>query len=192
MLHPCEQKFDSRDELVQVMKEGICGHPEAEQLMLELAMQLEIIKGKKSYGYLPKSMKKRADETIEQMEKFPMADAYYQKWWELQCEARDFYAEKRCVRPPLSRRKNSTRSRTRSFRGLNVFVWARSPSRTTISTNRMNTNTPEEIPTPVRCWHGSSGARNPPWKKKMMLWQARKYRWKRVIHLPNSWWGSPP
>ena len=27
-------------ELVQVMKAGICDHPDAEQLMLELAMQL--------------------------------------------------------------------------------------------------------------------------------------------------------
>lgn len=37
-------------ELVQVMKEGICDHPEAERLMLELAMQLKAVKGKKSYG----------------------------------------------------------------------------------------------------------------------------------------------
>lgn len=44
-------------ELVQVMKDGICDHPEVERLMLELAMQLETVKGKKSYGYLPEAAK---------------------------------------------------------------------------------------------------------------------------------------
>ena len=51
LLRLYEQKSVSRDELVhearkamlelvQVMKAGICDHPDAEQLMLELAMQL--------------------------------------------------------------------------------------------------------------------------------------------------------
>ena len=39
------------------MKTGICDHPEAENLMLELAMQLQNVSGKKSYGYLPKKQK---------------------------------------------------------------------------------------------------------------------------------------
>ena len=38
-------------ETVRSIKEGICNHPDAERLMLELAMQLESVKGKKSYWY---------------------------------------------------------------------------------------------------------------------------------------------
>ena len=69
MLHLYEQKSESRDELVrqarramlelvQTMQDSMCDHPDAERLMLELAAQLETVKGKKSYGYLPKRLKK--------------------------------------------------------------------------------------------------------------------------------------
>ena len=55
MHHLYEQKSESRDELVhearktmmelvQSMKTGICDHPEAENLMLELAMQLQHVR----------------------------------------------------------------------------------------------------------------------------------------------------
>ena len=73
MLHLYEQKTVSRDELVrearqamrelvQQMKNRICDHPEAEQLMQELTLQLETVKRKKSYGYLPKKQKALVDE----------------------------------------------------------------------------------------------------------------------------------
>ena len=69
MLHTYEQKSQSRDELVREarrairrltreMVQSICSVPEIEQKMERLAGQLETVKGKKSYGYLPKPMKK--------------------------------------------------------------------------------------------------------------------------------------
>ncbi|MFR1477402.1 MAG: relaxase MobL [Hydrogeniiclostridium mannosilyticum] len=81
MLHLYEQKSASRDELVrqarramlelvQAMQGGLCDHPEAERLMQELAVQLGTVKGKKTYGYLPKRLKGLVDE-IDQMERFP-------------------------------------------------------------------------------------------------------------------------
>ena len=58
MLHLYEQKSESRDELVRqarramlelvrAMQDGVCDHPDAEQLMLELAVQLGTVKGEK-------------------------------------------------------------------------------------------------------------------------------------------------
>ena len=116
MLHLYEQKTVSRDqlvrearqamrELVQQMKNGICDHPEAEQLMQELALQLETVKGKKSYGYLPKKQKALVDEIVNQMEQLPTVAECYEKWWELQSQVEDFYSEKERHRPPLSRQK---------------------------------------------------------------------------------------
>ena len=58
-------------ELVQQMRTRICDHPEVEQLMQELALQLETVKGKKSYGYLPKKQKALVDEIVDQMEQLP-------------------------------------------------------------------------------------------------------------------------
>ena len=116
MLHLYEQKTISRDqlvrevrqamrELVQQMRTRICDHPGAERLMQELALQLETVKGKKSYGYLPKKQKALVDEIVDQMEQLPTVAECYEQWWQLQGQVEDFYSEKERHRPPLSRQK---------------------------------------------------------------------------------------
>ena len=116
MLHLYEQKTVSRDqlvrearqamrELVQQMQTRICDHPEAERLMQELALQLETVKGKKSYGYLPKKQKAMVEEIVDQMEQLPTVAECYEQWWQLQGQVEDFYSEKERHRPPLSRQK---------------------------------------------------------------------------------------
>ena len=116
MLHLYEQKTVSRDELVREarramrelvrqMQTSICNHPEAEQLMQELSTQLETVKGKKSYGYLPKKQKALVDAIVDQMERIPIVAECYEKWWQLQSQVEDFYSEKKRQRPPLSRQK---------------------------------------------------------------------------------------
>ena len=117
LLHVYEQKSKSRDELVaetrkamlelaKAMREMTCIHPEAEQIIWDLSRQLSQVGGKKTYGYLPKPMKKLVDEIVDQMARLPTVDACYQTWWELQCQVEDYYseAEKR-IRPPLSQQK---------------------------------------------------------------------------------------
>lgn len=117
LLHVYEQKSKSRDELVvearkamlelaKAMREMSCIHPEAERLMQELALQLETVKGKKSYGYLPKKQKALVDEIVDQMEQLPTVAECYEKWWELQSQVEDYYSEgKKRLRPPLSQQK---------------------------------------------------------------------------------------
>lgn len=116
MYYLYEQKSASRDELVQEarkvmleltkqMSQGICEHPDMEQLMGELAQQLGSVKGKKSYGYLSKPLKKLADEIVNQTERLPVVNRCYQTWWELQCQIHQFYSGQEQQRPPLSRQK---------------------------------------------------------------------------------------
>ena len=117
LLHVYEQKSKSRDELVaearkamlelaKAMREMTCIHPEAEQMIWNLSRQLGQVGGKKTYGYLPKPMKKLVDEIIDQMARLPTVDACYQTWWELQCQVEDYYSEgKKRLRPPLSQQK---------------------------------------------------------------------------------------
>ena len=123
MLHLYEQKTVSRDQLVrearqamrglvQQMRNRICDHPEAERLMQELALQLETVKGKKSYGYLPKKQKALVDEIVDQMEQLPTVAECYEKWWELQSQVEDFYSEKERHRPPLSQQKEFRQIKT--------------------------------------------------------------------------------
>ena len=117
LLHVYEQKSKSRDELVaeariamrvlaKAMRDMTCIHPEAEQMIWELSRQLGQVSGKKTYGYLPKPMKKLVDEIVDQMARLPTVDTCYQTWWELQCQVEDYYSEdKKRTRPPLSQQK---------------------------------------------------------------------------------------
>ena len=117
LLHVYEQKSKSRDELVaetrkamlelaKAMREMTCIHPEAEQMIWDLSRQHGQVGGRKTYGYLPKPMKKLVDEIVDQMARLPTVDTCYQTWWELQCQVEDYYSEdKKRIRPPLSQQK---------------------------------------------------------------------------------------
>jgi len=116
MLHLYEQKSESRDELVrearramlelvQTMQDSMCDHPDAEQLMLELAAQLGTVKGKKSYGYLPKRLKKLVDEIVDEMERLPGVSKCYDQWLLLQGKVDAYYHDKPQKRIPLSQQK---------------------------------------------------------------------------------------
>jgi len=117
LLHVYEQKSKSRDKLVaearkamlelaKAMREMTCIHPEAEQMIWNLSRQLGQVGGKKTYGYLPKPMKKLVDEIVDQMARLPTVDACYQTWWELQCQVEDYYSEgKKRLHSPLSQQK---------------------------------------------------------------------------------------
>ena len=117
LLHVYEQKSKSRDDLVaearkamlelaKAMQEMTCIHPEAEQMIWDLSRQLGQVGGRKTYGYLPKPMKKLVDEIVDQMVRLPTVDQCYQTWWELQCQVEDYYSEgKKRLRPPLSQQK---------------------------------------------------------------------------------------
>ena len=117
LLHVYEQKSKSRDELVaetrkamlelvKAMQEMTCIHPEAERMIWNLSRQLSQVGGKKTYGYLPKPMKKLVDEIVDQMARLPTVDTCYQTWWELQCQVEGHYSEgKKRLRPPLSQQK---------------------------------------------------------------------------------------
>lgn len=116
MLYLYEQKSALRNELVhrsrkvmkelaQTMAQGICDHPEAEQLMQELAVRLENVKCKKSYGDLSQKPKALVDKIVDQMERLPVVSKCYETWWTPQCQVDNYYAEWERVRPPLSKQK---------------------------------------------------------------------------------------
>ena len=116
MLHTYEQKSQSRDELVREarrairrltreMAQSICSAPEIGQKMEQLAGQLETVKGKKSYGYLPKPMKKTVDEIVDKLEELPVVRACYDQWCLLQSEVDSYYHDKPREKKKLSQEK---------------------------------------------------------------------------------------
>ena len=116
MLHTYEQKSQSRDDLgrearhairklTQEMARNICNYPEVEKLMQTLSAQLETVKGKKSYSYLPKSVKKTVDEVVDRLEEIPAVKACYAQWCALQSEVESYYHDKPREKKKLSQEK---------------------------------------------------------------------------------------
>lgn len=116
LLHLYETKSTARDELVQQtrqvmlelvqrMRHGLCICPAAERGLWELSQKMNGVQGKKVYGYLPKPMKHLVDKVVDAMEKLPVVNECYQKWWELQCQLNDYYSEQQRQRPSLSQQK---------------------------------------------------------------------------------------
>ena len=116
MLHTYKQKSQARDELVrearrairkltQEMARSICTEPVIEQKLEQLAGQLETVKGKKSYGYLPKSVKKTVDEVVDRLEELPVVKQCYDQWCVLQSEVENYYHDKPREKKKLSQEK---------------------------------------------------------------------------------------
>ena len=116
MLHTYEQKSQSQDEVVwearqtirklpQEMARTICTRPEIEQKMAQLAEQLETVKGKKSYGYLSKPVKKTVDEVVDKLEELPVVRECYDRWCRLQGEVESYYHDKPRERKKLAQEK---------------------------------------------------------------------------------------
>ena len=141
MLHTYEQKSQSQDELVREarrairrltheMAQSICSASEIEQKMEQLAGQLETVKGKKSYGYLPKPVKKTVDEIVDKLEEIPVVKNCYDQWCVLQSEVDSYYHDKPREKKKLSQEKEFRQIKNASSRRRSVSVWGKSPSRT--------------------------------------------------------------
>lgn len=55
--------------------------------------KLETVQGKKSYGYLPKSVKRLVDGVVDEMERLPIVRECYERWLELQGKVQSYYIE---------------------------------------------------------------------------------------------------
>ena len=116
LLHIYEQKSESRNELVrqareslleltQAMTLGVCDHPDIEPLFMQLAQKMDAVNGKKSCGYLPKSVKAIVDSIVNQMEGIPAVAQCYDRWLELQGQVDGYYGGEERKRLRLSQQK---------------------------------------------------------------------------------------
>lgn len=103
MVQLYEQKSEARQELVraarqsmralaQEMQSGFVDFPEQETLMRQLAGQLGSVRGKHSYGYLPKDAKQLVDKIVDNMLSVKIVSDCYDRWLVLQGKVDNFYA----------------------------------------------------------------------------------------------------
>ena len=92
-------------ELVDRM-ESVSAQPASiQQKLLELALELRTVSGKKQYGYLKKSLKDKVDEIVDELEKLPEVAAYYAVWNGVRDTLEGYYKNRPRQHNPLSQQK---------------------------------------------------------------------------------------
>ena len=76
-----------------------------QQKLLELAMELRTVTGKKQYAYLKKPLKDMVDSIVDELEKLPEVAAYYSVWNGLRDTLEGYYKNKPRQHNPLSQQK---------------------------------------------------------------------------------------
>ena len=75
------------------------------QKLMELALELHTVNGKKQYGYLKKPLKDKVDGVVDELEKLPEVAAYYSVWNGLRDTLEGYYKNRPRQHNPLSQQK---------------------------------------------------------------------------------------
>ena len=76
-----------------------------QQRLLELALELRTVGGKKQYGYLKKPLKSMVDSIVDELEKLPEVAAYYSVWNGVRDTLEGYYKNRPRQHNPLSQQK---------------------------------------------------------------------------------------
>lgn len=86
--------------------ESVENPPESiQKKLLELALELRTVSGKKQYGYLKKPLKDKADSIVDELEKLHEVAEYYAVWNGLRDTLEGYYKSKPRQHNPLSQQK---------------------------------------------------------------------------------------
>ena len=91
-----------------------------QEKLLELALELHTVSGKKQYAYLKKPLKDMVDFIVDELETLPEVAAYYSVWNGGRDTLEGYYKNRPGSTIRSRSRKNSARSRTPSFRKQNA------------------------------------------------------------------------
>ena len=92
-------------ELVDRMESVSEPSASVQQKLLELALELRTVSGKKQYGYLKKPLKDMVDSIVDELEKLPEVAAYYSVWNGLRDTLEGYYKSKPRQHNPLTQQK---------------------------------------------------------------------------------------
>ena len=76
-----------------------------QEKLLELALELHTVSGKKQYGYLKKPFKDMVDSIVDELEKLPEVAAYYSVWNGVRDTLEGYYKNRPRQHNPLSQQK---------------------------------------------------------------------------------------
>ena len=89
------------ESVVRKIQQGDFENPQLENLIRKLYSQLQNVKGKKVYGYLPQEVKETVNSIFSELAKDDNIRQLYEKWCSLECLKYKSYTQKEKELPPL-------------------------------------------------------------------------------------------
>ena len=96
------ESIDEFNELCMMVEQGLCTNPKIVKMVTDLSDRLKSVKGKKQYGYLPKSVKAMVDGIVDELEEDERIKRLYDLWYECKCLIYQTYTDVPPKRLPLS------------------------------------------------------------------------------------------
>ena len=96
------ESIDEFNELCMMVEQGLCTNPKIVKMVTDLSDRLMTVKGKKQYGYLPKSVKAMVDGIVGELEDDERIKRLYDLWYECKCLIYQTYTDVPPKRLPLS------------------------------------------------------------------------------------------
>ena len=96
------ESINEFNELCMMVEQGLCTNPKIVKMVTELSDRLKTVKGKKQYGYLPKSVKAMVDGIVDELEEDDRIKRLYDLWYECKYLIYQTYTDVPPKRLPLS------------------------------------------------------------------------------------------
>lgn len=96
------ESIDEFNELCMMVEQGLCTNPKIVKMITDLSDRLKTVKGKKQYGYLPKSVKAMVNGIVDELEEDDRIKRLYDLWYECKCLIYQTYTDVPPKRLPLS------------------------------------------------------------------------------------------
>lgn len=92
------ESIDEFNELCTKIEQGLCTNEKLVKMVRELSERLKTVKGKKQYGYLPKSVKAMVDSIVDELSEDERIKRLYELWYESKLQIFQTYTD---VPPPM-------------------------------------------------------------------------------------------
>lgn len=93
---------DEVEALAEKIRSGFAGNSEFTLKFVALAKRLQLVSGKKVYGYLPEKLKREVSSLVDFLEEDEDIARMYELWYQAKCAVYNTYTDNNPIKKPLS------------------------------------------------------------------------------------------
>ena len=112
---------DEIEDIAEKIRTGLAKNGDFVLKFIALAKHLQLVSGKKQYGYLPKSVKKEVCDLVDLLEQDEDIARMYELWYQAKCAVYNTYTDNNPIKKPLSQEEAFKPIRNALIREANVL-----------------------------------------------------------------------